>query len=89
MKKKINDALLTNLGHGVIDQMDEVKDGDQMKALRRKLKEVIVGKKRTVRPGIQKKVRIGEASGYDDETEMSLASGSGSDSGTELTINLG
>lgn len=61
MKKKINDALLMNLGNGVIDGMDQAKDGDEMNQLRRKLREVIGGKRRIQNPA-QKKVRLGEKS---------------------------
>merc|ERR1711935_299387 len=68
MKKKINDALLLNLGHGVIDKMDSGKDADEMKALRLMLREVVGGKKKVLKPS-KRIAKLGEESDFEAETE--------------------
>jgi len=74
MKKKINDALLLNLGHGVIDKMDSGKDADEMKALRLMLREVVGGKKKVLKPS-KRIAKLGEESDFEAETELSIVSG--------------
>jgi len=84
MKKKINDALLLNLGHGVIDKMDSGKDADEMKALRLMLREVVGGKKKVLKPS-KRIAKLGEESDFEAETELSIVSGTvqGDDSSGE------
>ena len=50
--------MVLNMGNGVIDTMDQAKDGEEMQVLRRKLREVVGGRRRIVNPG-KKRVRLG------------------------------
>ena len=59
--------------------MDQARDGDEIDIMKRKLKEVVAGKKRIQNPGT-KKVRLGEKSELFSKQEFSLASARAGDS---------